>query len=168
MTDEDDIDRFVANEYDRVVRAVTAVCGDRHSAEDAVQEALLDICAKRPAVESVAAWVTTAALNRSRSRWRRRSAERRAFERLAAARATSGDETAIFDSRLADVLRSLPRAQREAVALFYLLDLSIAEISRQLNVTEGTIKTSLHRGRGALRRSLGSERSLEDDKPCMT
>lgn len=168
MTD-DDIDRFLADDYDRVVRAVAAVCGDRHRAEDAVQDALLDLWSKSHPIDSVAAWVTTVALNRSRSKWRSRSAERRACERLGATRATSGGgETAIFDGQLAAALRSLPRAQREAVALFYVLDLSVADISQRLNVTEGTIKTHLHRGRAALRSDLHSEKSSEDDESCLT
>jgi RNA polymerase sigma-70 factor, ECF subfamily len=47
-------------------------------------------------------------------------------------------------------LRRLPRREREAVALFYLLDLAVADVADAMGVTAGTVKTLLHRGRRAM------------------
>jgi RNA polymerase sigma-70 factor (ECF subfamily) len=44
----------------------------------------------------------------------------------------------------------LPRRQREALVIHYYLGLDIRATARALGVTEGTIKTSLHRARAAL------------------
>ena len=60
MTD-DDIRRFLENGYERVVRVVAAVCGDRERAEDAVQESLVDVWGRRRQVDDLARWVTVAA-----------------------------------------------------------------------------------------------------------
>jgi RNA polymerase sigma-70 factor (ECF subfamily) len=157
LVTDDDIKTFLRGDYDRVVRVVAVVCGDRQRAEDAVQEAIVDVWTRRRPVDDLTAWVTTAALNRARSRWRSLSAERRAFDRLQRqAHPPSGRDAATlgFDARLAAALQALPRAQREAVALHYLLDLSVADVAERLSVAEGTVKTHLHRGRAALRATL--------------
>lgn len=164
MTDDDEIRRFLDDDHDRVVRVVAVVCGDRQRAEDAVQDALVDVWSKDRSVDDLARWVTTAAINRARSRWRSASAERRAFSRLAARTPVPPDQQASsFDARLAGALASLPRAQREVVALHYLLDCSIADIGAHLGVADGTVKTHLHRGRAALRAALGDAMCQEDD-----
>jgi len=154
----DDIRRFLDADHDRVVRVVAVVCGDRQRAEDAVQDALVDVWTKGREVDDLAGWVTTAALNRARSRWRALSAERRAFVRLASRtpEATSREPSS-FDARLAQALGSLPRAQRVAVALHYLMDMSVSEVARRLGVAEGTVKTHLHRGRATLRAALAED-----------
>lgn len=168
MTD-DDIRRFLSHDHERVVRVVAVVCGDRQRAEDAVQEALVDVWTKRRSVDDIARWVTTAAVNRARSRWRSLSAERRAFQRLAARTSEAPDQQpSSFDARLAEALARLPRAQREAVALHYLLDLSIADIGEHLGVADGTVKTNLHRGRAALRAALEGAASKEDESDVRT
>ncbi len=48
-------------------------------------------------------------------------------------------------------MRALPANQRTAVALHYGADLSIASIAAELELTEGAVKTLLHRARAALR-----------------
>lgn len=162
---DDDIRAFLHGDYDRVVRAVAVVCGDRQRAEDAVQDALVDVWSKDRDVDDLAGWVTTAALNRARSRWRSLSAERRAFDRLgerAVARRSQQDSTAAFDARLAAALRDLPRGQREAVALHYLLDMPVVAVADRLGVAEGTVKSHLHRGRAALRTALAGETDHEE------
>ncbi|MEL6984139.1 MAG: sigma factor-like helix-turn-helix DNA-binding protein, partial [Actinomycetota bacterium] len=46
------------------------------------------------------------------------------------------------------------RVQRQVVALYYLMDLSVADVAASLGVANGTVKTHLHRGRTALRAAL--------------
>ena len=161
---DDDIKRFVHTEYARVVRAVAVVCGDRERAEDAVQEAVVDVWVKRREVGDLAGWVMTAALNRARSRWRTAAAERRAFERLAQRIERPGAAAvtpSALDARVATALSALPRNQREAVALHYVLDMSVADVAARLGIAEGTAKVHLHRGRQALQAAL---RAIPEDK----
>ena len=52
---------------------------------------------------------------------------------------------------LVAALGSLPRRQRQAVALRYLGDLSDGEVAVALGISVGSVKTHIHRGLGALR-----------------
>lgn len=56
--------------------------------------------------------------------------------------------------RVQQAISELPWAQRIVVVLFYLNDCTIEEIAEALNVPQGTVKSRLHYGRRALRRSL--------------
>jgi RNA polymerase sigma-70 factor, ECF subfamily len=52
-------------------------------------------------------------------------------------------------------LSALPLQQRVVVVLYYLNDLSLQEISDILEVPVGTVKSRLHYGRQAIKKSLG-------------
>lgn len=58
--------------------------------------------------------------------------------------------------RLEHALYGLAEGPREAVALFHFDNLSYDEIAEILDVPLGTVMTWLHRGRAALKKSLGS------------
>jgi RNA polymerase sigma-70 factor (ECF subfamily) len=55
---------------------------------------------------------------------------------------------------------ALPLQQRVVVVLFYLNDLSLQEISEIIEVPVGTVKSRLHYGRNALKKSLGLRHDL--------
>jgi RNA polymerase sigma-70 factor, ECF subfamily len=143
------------------------VSGNRAAAEDAVQEALARAWERSERGQRIAApsaWVTTVAMNLIRSRFRRILAERRAHERL---RDRSGQDRGSYPdsgrspSAVGDAidvrraLTALPRRQRETTVLRYYLGMEVAEIAAVLGISEGTAKTTLHRARRALARSLG-------------
>jgi RNA polymerase sigma-70 factor, ECF subfamily len=150
--------------YPRLVAGVALIDGSRAGAEDAVQEALArawERSERGERIESLPAWVTRVAMNLSKSRLRRVRAEARGKERLpgGAKVETSADD------RL-DVVRALaalPRRQRETTVLRYYLGLDVAEIAAALEVSEGTVKTSLHRARLALAEELGEHDPDEED-----
>ena len=50
---------------------------------------------------------------------------------------------------------SLPLSHRGVVVLYYVNDLSLQEISEILEIPVGTVKSRLHYGRQALKKSLG-------------
>jgi RNA polymerase sigma-70 factor, ECF subfamily len=108
-------------------------------------------------IESLGAWVTTVALNLGRSRWRRAMAERRARDRIGSPEAPPAPDDAVDIER---ALAGLSRRQREAVVLRYYLGEDVAGVARILGVSEGTVKTTLHRARRALAAALGER---EDD-----
>lgn len=56
--------------------------------------------------------------------------------------------------RLRTALAALPQPQRAAVGLFYLEDMSVAEVAVALNVPAGTVKTRLMHARRSLRAVL--------------
>jgi RNA polymerase sigma factor (sigma-70 family) len=61
---------------------------------------------------------------------------------------------------LVAAIRSLPRRQREVIALHCLLEHSLAEVADILSITEGSAKTHLHRARKRLEELLRSPRAV--------
>jgi RNA polymerase sigma factor (sigma-70 family) len=57
---------------------------------------------------------------------------------------------------LVDALRTLPRRQREVVALRFLHGFSEVDVAQVLRVSPGTVKKTTHRAMEALRQKLGS------------
>jgi RNA polymerase sigma-70 factor (ECF subfamily) len=55
---------------------------------------------------------------------------------------------------LVDALRRLPEAQRMAVVLHHLCDLSVEQVASETGAPVGTVKARLSRGRAALAREL--------------
>jgi RNA polymerase sigma factor (sigma-70 family) len=76
--------------------------------------------------------------------------------------APNGGERASDAARLARAMSSLPPDQRAAIALFYLEDLSVAEIAVALDVPSGTVKTRLMRAREKLRRTLNLKETADE------
>jgi RNA polymerase sigma factor (sigma-70 family) len=57
-------------------------------------------------------------------------------------------------------LDRMPLIEREMLVLFYLRELSLAEISSVLGIPEGTVKSRLFRSRKRLRETLSEEESM--------
>lgn len=150
--DDETLRRFVRDEYPRVLRTVVASCGDRGRAEDAVQDALLKGWERGVEPDSLAAWVTVVAVNRTRSGLRRLRSERRAYERWAR-RSPNGSMAAEPDD-VELVLAALPSRQRQIVALYYVADLAVVDIADVLKISVGTVKVSLHRARETMRAAI--------------
>jgi RNA polymerase sigma-70 factor (ECF subfamily) len=73
----------------------------------------------------------------------------------------AAEDPADLETELAlmrDELRRLPVLEREALTLFYLDELSLAEIAAVLAVPVGTVKSRLFRARRALREQMTEER----------
>jgi RNA polymerase sigma-70 factor, ECF subfamily len=160
--DEVAIREFLHTSYPRLVAAVALTSGSRPAAEDAVQEALLrawERSEKGEEIDSLEGWVTTVALNLARSGLRRVIAERKARSRLQGIAGTDliGPERVDVERALA----KLPRRQREAVVFRYYLGMDTKEIAKVLNVSEGTVKSTLFRARAALAVSLGVDEDEE-------
>jgi len=168
LIDELQIREFLGGSYPKLVTAVAVMCGSRAAAEDAVQEALArawERSLRGEDIRNLEAWVRTVAVNLSRSAIRRIRAERRAGQRLGDDPRLGGLALAPSPDRV-DVLQALarlPRRQREATVLRYYLGLDLAEISDALGVRVGTTKTTLHRARLALAKSLGEREPEEVD-----
>ncbi|MEU6221846.1 sigma factor-like helix-turn-helix DNA-binding protein, partial [Streptomyces sp. NPDC047022] len=61
-------------------------------------------------------------------------------------------------------LRRLPEAQRTAIVLHHLCDLSVEQIATETGVALGTVKARLSRGRSALAAHLVSEEPHPTEK----
>lgn len=158
-TAELDFDVFYLRAYGQVLAVSLAITGDRRSAEDLTQEAFLAALGRWGRVSSLddpLAWVRRVVANRSVSLVRRRISETRALARLRGRRHL--DVELPRPSRdFWEAVRSLPRRQRDAIALFYVADLSVAEVAETLGCAEGTVKAHLY----SARRSLAARLQVE-------
>lgn len=120
---------------------------DRGDAADAAQEALTRAWQRWDALEGMdpAAWTRTVALNLCRNRWRR---VRR--QRLDAVVPDTRVTFSVGEQDLLEALYRLSRRQREAVVLFYWLDLDVAGCADAMGVSAGSVKQHLSRARATL------------------
>jgi RNA polymerase sigma-70 factor (ECF subfamily) len=150
-----DFDETFREHYRLMVRSLAVSCGDREAAADAVQEAFTRAYARWRRIsryDDPAGWVRHVALNRLRDHFRHEASGVRARERLAGRATTDAVIPEPRDDALAVMVASLPNQQRIAVSLFYIEQLTVAEIARSMQLSEGAVKYHLHAGRGALRR----------------
>src|SRR5205823_12551682 len=110
-----------------------------------------------PRKASQKTWIYTIAMNALRDHARRRSAEGRALERLAAGSRPGGwDEGGPIDAldtraMLLRGLWTLADEEREALALRYGADLSLREIANVTGTRETTVKGRIYNGLAKLR-----------------
>lgn len=145
---------FYARTRDDCLRAVLVTVGHRQVAEDLVAEAFAKAFATWSKVSrhpTPKAWVVRTALNLSVSRWRRQ--RREVVLDGHDARAEDAASTQVDDHVMA-LLLTLPRRQREVVALRIFLDLDTAQAAKVLGLAPGTVTAHLHRGLAALRSQL--------------
>ena len=135
----------------RALAAARRILGDTPRAEDVAAEALARTYARWDSVRDLPyreAWVVRVAANLAIDVLRKRQA-------VVPERFVRSTEDASVD-RLAVLaaVRRLPRRQREVIVLAYLSDVAEADVARVLGISNGTVKTHLHRGLIALRKAM--------------
>jgi RNA polymerase sigma factor (sigma-70 family) len=154
-----DFATLVETESRGLLAAVTAIVGDRHRAEEIVQDAF-ERCYRRwsrvSKLDRPGAWARRVAINRAISVSRRASSERRAMERVGSRERSDVDASfdplaALDDDGIWSAVRALPRDQAAAIALRYAADLGVDEIAETMHLTVPAVKSLLHRARTALR-----------------
>jgi RNA polymerase sigma-70 factor (ECF subfamily) len=149
-------EEFYAAEYPKIVRLAYALTGQRAVAEEEAQESLMAAhrnWAKVARYNDPAAWLRRVVTNRCTSVARRRLTDARLMVRLRSARAAQ-PELPVTDEALWSAVRSLPRRQRQVVALRFVEDRSIDDIASILDCDQPTVRTHLRRGRLAVAAAL--------------
>ncbi len=162
-----DFDAFYQASARRVVLYLYAFCGDLTDAQDLAQEAYARAWQHWPKVsgyDNPEGWVRATgwrlAANRFRGLRRRWAAQARLGPPDVETASPSPDRVAVVAA-----LQQLPAAQRQAVALHYLLDMSVNDIVRHTGAPAGTVKARLSRARTALADLLGDHTQEADDVP---
>lgn len=149
------VDQFV--DLHRVAyRSAFVVVGMRADAEDMAQEALARALVRWYKVEAYApAWVARVSTNLALDRVRANGRQRHHSVQMTA--------DPLWEQRrdLVEALRKLPRRQREAVVLRYLVDLPEGDVALAMGCSLGTVKSSTSRGLDALRAQLGERWVVE-------
>ncbi|MFI2434560.1 SigE family RNA polymerase sigma factor [Streptomyces sp. NPDC018693] len=153
--DEHEFDTFYAASVGRLIGQLYAMTGDLAEAQDVVQESFARAWERRAEFDlddAPEAWVRTVAWRLAVSRWRRvRTAL--AFARRQGPPATVPPPEP-HHVLLVQALRQIPEAQRRAVVLHHLCDLTVEQVAAEAGCPVGTVKAHLSRGRAALARLL--------------
>jgi RNA polymerase sigma-70 factor (ECF subfamily) len=151
-------DSFYAAYFQRLALQLYAYTGDVAQAQDVVQEAFCRALTRWDRVarlDDPLGWVRRVAWNLATSRFRHLRVARAYARRQ---RQQYADEPSPDRVVLTRALATIPEKHRRAVVLFHLADLSTAEIAEQEHVSEGTVKSWLHRGRAELASQLSDLR----------
>ena len=140
------------DEYERVFRLAFVILGDEGDAADVTQEAFVRLFRRWKRVrtyEHIRAWVRRVAVHEALrvSRKRRQPTVPPGVE--------DRDHAQRLDVHAA-VMRLAPM-QRACIALYYLDDRPVAEVSSLLGASPATVRVHLHRGRERLAQMLGKE-----------
>jgi RNA polymerase sigma-70 factor (ECF subfamily) len=153
-----DLEPIFRSAYPRVVGVAARVLGSRHEAEDVAQEVFLAFGRSSVPAGNAAGWLSVAAahtaLNHLRS-GRRRASREEAAGRGDAASPDVADEIVALDERrrVRAALARLPRRQAVALVLRH-SGLSYAEVAAGLDLSPGSVGTTVRRAESALREEL--------------
>jgi len=145
--------------HEPFVRYCSALAYGKMDAQDLVQDVLLSAFQKFETInkkEELLHYLVRAARYRAISVWRvqRRNADV-CEKQLARLKERGATAEMLVDVRFVyDALHKLPSAQREALILFEVSGLSMAEIAEIQSCSEGSVKTSVSRGRAKVRALL--------------
>lgn len=154
-----DLDAVFRREYPRVVAVAARVLGSRDSAEDVAQEVFLAFNRSTVPAGEAGGWLSVAAahtaLNLIRSGRRRATHEKTAHGSGLPVVPDVADDvvTAEERSRVRAALGRLPRKQAVALVLRH-SGLSYAEVAAALDLSPGSVGTTVRRAESALREEL--------------
>jgi RNA polymerase sigma-70 factor (ECF subfamily) len=159
------LSRLVARWQPRLHRHAWRLLGDADRARDMAQEAWVEILRGLSRLDDVAAfpaWAYRIATRRCQREFGRSGRSPLVAEEFAAEADSRAPESAggEFNTELAiviDAIGTLPGAQRAALALFYIDQLSVAEIAIATDVPPGTVKTRLMHARRKVHALLEGE-----------
>lgn len=162
--ESDEFDTAYRELFPRAATVAYRLLGDRTAAEDVAAEALARAFAHWRRISLLPhrdGWVLRVATNLAID-------AARARPQPMAAEALSAEDAFILRTALVEALRSLPRRQRQVVALRYLGGLREIEVADALGVSASTAGTHLRRGLAALRHQLGDGFHVEElsDERC--
>jgi RNA polymerase sigma factor (sigma-70 family) len=142
------------------------IAGTEEAAEDLCHDALIKMTEKDmqfPSINDAKYWLIRVVKNGSLNYAKRKTRERRAYERaLKEDRRTvdSGETTVLKKEaidRVQDALGALPENLRTVLQLKEYGELNYKEIGRVLGITEGNVKVRVFRAREQLSKMIGEE-----------
>jgi len=168
--DDAEFSAFAAREGGQLLGFAFLLVGNRHDAEDLVQQALLRTAARWPAPrQSPAGYSRTVLLNLVRDRWRaqqRQHAETLSPDLTAVPSVVDAAATVLDRQLLLRACRLLPLQQRAVLVLRFWEDRSVEETAAVLGCTAGTVKSHTHRALARLRDALADRGSAAPGGPA--
>lgn len=146
----EDLERFLADRGDHLLRTAVLLAGGRDAGEDLLQAALERLLRRWPTIEGdPEGYLRRTLYHLAADRWRQQHAWRRQLRLLRAGAGTAAAdpfaEVELRDSLVRLLLR-LPPRQRAMIVARYWEQLSEAEAAQVLGCSVGTVKSSTARG----------------------
>lgn len=150
----------------RLLSHATRLLGNREEARDAVQEGWIDIFRGLAGLRdpmSFPAWATRIVTRKCARLIKGKTSQRKLERELVlegdlASELDTPDLAAASDAeQVRAAIETLPPTHAATIALFYLEDMSVAEVAVALDVPAGTIKTRLMHARQKLKHFLTGE-----------
>jgi len=157
----DEFDKAFVALYPRVRGLAFRLLGESDLADDVAAEAMARLFMHWDRVGGASyrdGWALRVAANLSLDHARRRRIDNRVSQSTAAAFVEAADdasEIVVLRAALVQALAVLPRRQREAIVLTYLVGLSPGEAARAMRVSSSSLSQLLRRGLGRLRTHVG-------------
>jgi RNA polymerase sigma-70 factor, ECF subfamily len=173
--DLDAFEEIVARWQRPLINLAFRFCRDRSRAEDLAQEAFLKAyrsLASFRGEASFSTWLMAVAINLFRSSLRRQEPSIVGLEAVAAAAGELLGAAMMLERRdlertVRAAVAGLPARYRDALVLFYFLDMNVEAAASVLGVPSGTLKARLHRGRNLLRKRVTKHgEALAPGAPC--
>ncbi len=161
-----DLDEIFRRDYQRVVGVAARVLGSRDQAEDVAQDVFLSFGGSSVPAGEACGWLSVAAahtaLNLLRSGRRRTSREETAAAADDAVGSDVADAVVTLEerSRVRAALARLPRKQAVALVLRH-SGLSYADVAAALDLSPGSVGTTVRRAESALRKELNRHASSD-------
>jgi RNA polymerase sigma-70 factor (ECF subfamily) len=136
-------------------------CRDPGRAEEMAQDVFMKVyraLASYRAGSAFSTWMFAIAANTYRSHMRRHSPPMVSLDGIAEMTAPGSGHDLLEDDDRRDLVRravsSLPARYRDALTLFYFMEMDVDAAAGALGLPPGTLKARLHRGRGMLKNKL--------------
>jgi RNA polymerase sigma-70 factor (sigma-E family) len=155
-----ELERFVAERGEPLLRAAVLLAGSREAGEDLLQGALERMLRHWRRIEGdPEGYLRRTLHNLAADGWRRQQTRHKLLSRLGpATEVATTDLTAEVDLRdaLVRLLAQLPPRQRSVIVLRYWEQLSEAETAQVLGCSAGTVKSAASRGLARMRDLAGA------------
>ncbi|MFE9024170.1 SigE family RNA polymerase sigma factor [Streptomyces sp. NPDC007808] len=151
---QDSFREFVENRSSALLKtAVLLTGGDRHAAEDLLQNALIKAAGRWQRVDEPEAYVRQILYRQQISRWRLKWRRRELTVAEPPETGAGADSASAAELRLLmrGALARLTVRQRTVLVLRYFEDLPEAEVARILGCSVGTVRSTTHRSLARLR-----------------
>ena len=150
-----------------VFRFSLHLVGDRSLAEDVTQETFIRayrFLRRYRGDSRFSTWLFSIARNCVQDEFRRAGRRTRLVKKVSGSRVLEEPSGSTSGPEIREALASLPHELREPVVMIDVFGFSYREVSRVTGVSEGTIKSRVHRARERLVQLLGADRDEDADE----
>lgn len=143
-----EFEKLLQENYLPLERYVKFKIGNKHDAEDLIQETCLTATEKFPSLQNPAAfkaWLIGIASHKCNDYYRRKAKDMNiSLDALAESALSMGRQGITVQTTVRETLESLGDKEKQILYLYFFKNLSQEEIAKKLSVPVGTVKSRLH------------------------